>query len=63
VTESFELSSETKSLLETRFHGSTGVNIDEEIAQLQNLQTSYQATARVIQVAQRMLDALEGAIQ
>lgn len=63
VQESADLNSETRSLIETRFHGAVGVNIDEEIATLQSLQTSYQASARVIQVAQRMLDALEGAIQ
>ncbi len=50
-------------LLSERYHSQTGVNIDEEIAQLQQLQTSYQASARVMQVANAMFDALEAVIR
>ncbi|AWU95364.1 flagellar hook-associated protein FlgK [Azospirillum ramasamyi] len=50
-------------LLTERYQSQTGVNIDEEIAQLQQLQTSYQASARVMQVANAMFDALEAVIR
>lgn len=49
----------TKNSLEERYHGKVGVNLDEEIANLQVLQTSYAATARVMQVTNGMFDALE----
>lgn len=48
-----------RELLEERFHGKVGINLDEEIAQLQELQTSYSASARVMSVANSMYDALE----
>ncbi|MFD1627012.1 flagellar hook-associated protein FlgK [Azospirillum griseum] len=50
-------------LLTERYHSNTGVNIDEEIANLQQLQTSYQASARVMQVANAMFDALEAVVR
>jgi flagellar hook-associated protein 1 len=50
-------------LLTERYHSNTGVNIDEEIANLQQLQTSYQASARVMQVANAMYDALEAVVR
>lgn len=50
---------ESRDLLEERYVNNTGVNIDEEIANLQQLQTSYAASARVMQVANSMFDALE----
>jgi len=50
---------EAKEQLVERYQGQTGVNIDEEIAQLQQLQTSYAASARVMQVTNSMFDALE----
>lgn len=52
-----------KELLEERYHGNTGVNIDEEIALLQQLQTSYAASARVMQVTNSMFDALEAIVR
>lgn len=54
---------ESMQLLTERYHSQTGVNIDEEIAQLQQLQTSYQASARVMQVANAMFDALEAVVR
>jgi len=44
--------------LTERFDESREVNIDEEMARLIELQTAYQANARVMQVAQDMIDAL-----
>lgn len=54
---------ESKQILEERYHSKTGVNIDEEIANLQQLQTSYAASARVMQVASAMFDALEAVVR
>lgn len=52
-----------KDILEERYHAKTGVNIDEEIANLQQLQTSYAASARVMQVTNTMFDALEAIVR
>lgn len=57
------LDKESRQLLEERYHSKTGVNIDEEIATLQQLQTSYAASARVMQVANTMFDALEAVVR
>lgn len=54
-----DLLSNSRELLQERLQGKTGVNIDEEIAFLQQLQTLYSASARVMQVANTMFDALE----
>ncbi|HYD66551.1 flagellar hook-associated protein FlgK [Azospirillum sp.] len=62
VSETASVSSETKALIETRHHNETGVNIDEEVAHLQVLQTSYAATARVVQTINAMFEALERAV-
>ncbi len=57
------LDKDTRLTMEQRYHAATGVNIDEEIANLQQLQTSYAASARVMQVANSMFDALEAVIR
>jgi flagellar hook-associated protein 1 FlgK len=44
--------------LEIRYEQSREVNIDEEMAALIELQTAYQANARVLTVAQEMIDSL-----
>lgn len=44
--------------LEARFNDTASVNIDQEMARLIQLQSAYAANARVLQVAQEMLDAL-----
>lgn len=44
--------------LEIRYEESREVDVDEEMARLIELQTAYQANARVLTVAQQMLDAL-----
>lgn len=63
VENSAKTTEEMRSVLEERFFSTVGVNIDEEIALLQQLQTSYAATARVMQVANAMFDVLEGIIR
>lgn len=63
VKDRAEFATSARQTLAERYHGSTGVNIDEEIAHLQQLQTSYAASARVMQVANSMFDALEAVIR
>lgn len=50
-------------LLTERYQTNTGVNVDQEIALLQQLQTSYAASARVMQVTNSMFDALEAVVK
>jgi flagellar hook-associated protein FlgK len=63
VKDTSDFNKEARQTLEERYHAATGVNIDEEIANLQQLQTSYAASARVMQVANSMFDALEAVIR
>lgn len=58
-----DLEKESRTVLEERLRGNVGVNMDEEIALLQQLQTSYSASARVMQVTNKMFDLLEGIVQ
>ena len=44
--------------LQQRFNDSAAVNIDEEMANLLNLQNAYAANARVLTVVKEMLDML-----
>jgi flagellar hook-associated protein 1 FlgK len=44
--------------LQQRFNDASGVNVDEEMANLLTLQNSYAANARVMSAVQDMLDAL-----
>jgi len=46
-----------------RYQSDTGVNLDEEIANLQVLQNAYAASARLLTVVQEMFDTLEQAIR
>lgn len=57
-----DLDTESRTVLEERLRGNVGVNMDEEIALLQQLQTSYSASARVMQVTNKMFDLLEGIV-
>jgi flagellar hook-associated protein 1 len=53
---------ESRTVIEERYRGNVGVNMDEEIALLQQLQTSYAASARVMQVTNKMFDTLEAIV-
>ena len=44
--------------LQQRFNDASGVNVDEEMANLLTLQNSYAANARVVTAIKEMLDAL-----
>lgn len=54
--------SEARTVIEERYRGNVGVNMDEEIALLQQLQTSYAASARVMQVTNKMFDLLDSIV-
>ena len=47
-----------KNVIQTESMDISGVNIDEEMAKLINIQTAYSASARTIKVAQDLLDEL-----
>lgn len=47
-----------RSQLENQFTNDSGVNIDEEMANLITLQTAYNASANAIRIAQNMMDTL-----
>ena len=44
--------------LQQRFNETSGVNVDQEMANLLTLQNSYSANARVLSVVKDMFDAL-----
>jgi flagellar hook-associated protein 1 FlgK len=44
--------------LKQRFKDASGVNVDQEMANLITLQTAYGANARVMSAARDMIDAL-----
>ena len=46
------------SALQQRFNDTSGVNVDQEMANLLTLQNSYAANARVMSTVKEMLDAL-----
>ncbi|HET6157063.1 MAG TPA: flagellar hook-associated protein FlgK [Dongiaceae bacterium] len=53
-----EIQAQTADDLSATLASKTGVNIDEETAELSILETSYQANARIISVIQELYDAL-----
>lgn len=52
-----------RAALEKQNMDSSGVNVDEEMAQLISIQTAYNASARTIRVAQEMMDELMNALR
>ncbi len=55
---SAEISQTLSSNAEQTLNGEVGVNLDEEAARLIQFQQSYQAAAKILQVAQRVFDVL-----
>jgi flagellar hook-associated protein 1 FlgK len=45
-----------------RFQADVGVNLDQEIANLQIVQNAYAASARLLTVVQQMFDQLQNAV-
>lgn len=50
------------STLEDRLSSETGVNLDEETARLEELQTAYEAGAQLLSIVQEMFDTLLDAV-
>jgi flagellar hook-associated protein 1 FlgK len=53
-----KLSNAIASDAQTALSSSSGVNLDEEAAKLLQFQQAYQASAKIIQVAQTIFDTL-----
>lgn len=58
VKDKADLASTTKDEAQTRFQSSVGVNMDEELANLQVLQNAYAASAKVMQTVNSLYDSL-----
>lgn len=54
--------SESLTQTEQRYQSDVGVNLDEELANLQVLQNAYAASARLLTVVQQLFDTLQAAI-
>jgi len=63
VEDHAKVATDFKDQLTSRYHSQVGINLDEEIANLQVLQRNYTASARVMQVVNTMFDALEGIVR
>jgi len=62
VSDQAQLNSDTLTMTQQQYQSSTGVNLDEEIANLQVLQNAYSASARLLSVIQTLYDTLDQAV-
>jgi flagellar hook-associated protein 1 FlgK len=62
VSDSAKLNSDSLQMTQQRYQQDTGVNLDEELANLQVLQNAYAASARLITVIQTLFDTLQAAV-
>ncbi len=62
VGDNAKLNADTLKMTEQRYQQDTGVNLDEELANLQVLQNAYAASARLISVIQTLFDTLQAAV-
>ena len=62
VSDNAKLNADTLQMTEQRYQQDTGVNLDEELANLQLLQNAYAASARLITVVQTLFDTLQAAV-
>jgi flagellar hook-associated protein 1 len=58
VKDNFDIASGQETFFAERFQNSTGVNVDEELVNLQIMQNAYQASARLISVINEMYQTL-----
>jgi flagellar hook-associated protein 1 FlgK len=63
VSDQAKFDSDALNMSTQRYQSDTGVNLDEEIANLQVLQNAYAASARLLTVVQEMFDTLEQAVR
>ncbi|HET9187245.1 MAG TPA: flagellar basal body rod C-terminal domain-containing protein [Acidothermaceae bacterium] len=62
VGDNAKLNGDSLQMTEQRYQQDTGVNLDEELANLQVLQNAYAASARLITVIQTLFDTLQAAV-
>jgi len=62
VSDNAKLNADTLQMTEQRYQQDTGVNLDEELANLQVLQNAYAASARLMSVIQTLFDTLQAAV-
>jgi flagellar hook-associated protein FlgK len=62
VSDNAKLNADTLKMTEQRYQQDTGVNLDEELANLQVLQNAYAASARLMTVIQTLFDTLQAAV-
>jgi flagellar hook-associated protein 1 FlgK len=62
VSDNAKLKADTLQMTEQRYQAETGVNLDEELANLQVLQNAYAASARLMTVIQTLFDTLQAAV-
>lgn len=62
IADEAKFSSESLSQTEQRYQADVGVNLDEELANLQVLQNAYSASARLLTVVQQLFDTLQAAV-
>ena len=62
VSDQAQFNTDALNMSTQRYQTDTGVNLDEEIANLQILQNAYAASARLLTVVQDMFDTLEQAV-
>jgi flagellar hook-associated protein 1 FlgK len=62
VGDNAKLNADTLQMTEQRYRQETGVNLDEELANLQLLQNAYAASARLMTVIQTLFDTLQAAV-
>jgi flagellar hook-associated protein 1 FlgK len=62
VADQAKFNAESLTQTEQRYQADVGVNLDEEIANLQVLQNAYAASARLLTVVQQLFDTLQAAV-
>jgi flagellar hook-associated protein 1 FlgK len=62
VSDNAKLNADSLQMTQQRYQQDTGVNLDEELANLQVLQNAYAASARLITVIQTLFDTLQAAV-
>ncbi len=62
ISDRAKFNSESLSQTEQRYQADVGVNLDEELANLQVLQNAYAASARLLTVVQQLFDTLQAAV-
>lgn len=62
IADQAKFNTESLSQTETRYQADVGVNLDEELANLQVLQNAYAASARLLSVIQTLFDTLQAAV-